>query len=79
MIFSGACRIETLAALANTTRLYLIWRYYRDVVLHNLPMRHTIASFTSARFGTVYVLKKSLHGWRAPVFLLGKSRDFISW
>lgn len=79
MTCSDTCRIETLAALANTVRFYLIWRYYRDVVLYNLPKRHTIASFTSARFGTIYVLKKSLHGWRAPVFLLGESQNLISW
>jgi hypothetical protein len=63
-------RAETLASLVNTVRIYLVWRYYRDWVLFHLARRHTIASFSGAKFGTVFVLKKSLHGWRATLFIL---------
>ena len=63
-------RAETLAALGNTLRIYLVWRYYRDLVLFHTEKRHTIASFTGAKFGTGYVLKWSMRGWHAVPFMM---------
>ena len=56
-------RAETLGALINSVRCYLIWRYMRDYYLHKLPKRLTIEEFTGANFGSNYVFKHNLHGW----------------
>ena len=63
-------RAETLGALFNVIRIYLVWRYYRDFVLYNIQKRHTIASFTGAKFGTSFVLKHSLTGWHTIPFIV---------
>ena len=51
-------------------RLYLLWRWLRDLELNSMPKRHTIETFTGSKFGSIYVLKYWLHGWRASIFLL---------
>ena len=56
-------RIETLGALLNSIRIYLVWKYLRDRELLKIPQSHMISGFTGAHFGSVYVLKKLFRGW----------------
>ena len=60
-------RIETLAALFNMCRVYLLWKYVRDRQLLMIPKRHTIQRFTGAEFNSMYVLKELLRGRNGPV------------
>jgi len=62
-------RVETLAALFNTLRIYLFFRWLRDYELSTMAKRHTIASFAGAKFDSVYIFKRWLHGWNASLFL----------
>jgi hypothetical protein len=62
-------RIETLAALLNTMRIYLVFRWLRDLEFSKMAKRHTIESFTGAKFNNVYIFKRWLHGWNATLFL----------
>ena len=62
-------RVETLAALFNTLRIYLFFRWLRDYELSTMAKRHTIASFAGAKFDNVYIFKRWLHGWNASLFL----------
>ncbi len=62
-------RIETLAALLNTMRIYLVFRWLRDLEFSKMAKRHTIATFAGAKFNNVYVFKRWLHGWNAILFL----------
>jgi hypothetical protein len=56
-------RAETLGALVNSLRVYLIFRYLRARWLIHLPMRLTIQTWTGATLDTKYMFKVNLHGW----------------
>ena len=60
-------RIETLAALFNMCRVYLLWKYVRDRQLLMIPKRHLVNRFTGAEFDSMYVLKELLRGRHGPV------------
>ena len=62
-------RIETIAALLNTIRIYLFFRWLRDYELSKMAKRHTIESFAGAKFNNKYICKRWLHGWNASLFL----------
>ena len=63
-------RIETIAALVNTLRIYLVFRWLRDYELMRMDKRHTIATFSNTKFNNIFVLKRWLHGYRASFFLV---------
>jgi len=56
-------RAETMGALANSLRCYLIYRYLRDRYLHSVPKRKTIQAVTDANLGAIYLFKLNTHGW----------------
>jgi hypothetical protein len=62
-------RIETLAALINMLRIYLLWKYLRDLTLNSIPKRHMITRFTGAEFRSIYVLKGLLRGRHGLVMI----------
>ena len=57
-------RAETLGALANSVRVFLVLKYFRDRWVYALPMRLTIESFTDAKLDGSYMFKTFSHGWR---------------
>jgi hypothetical protein len=62
-------RLETITALFNTLRIYLVFRWLRDCELSKMRKRHTIASFAGAKFDNVYIFKRWLHGWNGAFFI----------
>ena len=55
-------RAETLGALINTLRAYLLWKYFRDRKFLSMPKKHLIAGFTGAETNSVYAIKIMLRG-----------------
>ena len=53
-------RIESVLSCWNMLRIYTLWRYFRDYKLALLPKRHTISSFSGARFNSVTALFSAL-------------------
>ncbi|KAJ1491322.1 hypothetical protein T484DRAFT_1774734 [Baffinella frigidus] len=64
-------RAETLGALANVCRLYLLWWIYTNWMLADLPNRHTVAHFAKVKFGSMFALKRALNSWNAIGHILG--------
>ena len=56
-------RAETIGALANSLRCYLIYRYLHDRYLHSIPKRRTIMALTDSNLGATYMFKLHTHGW----------------
>lgn len=56
-------RIETIACVLYTFRLYLLWRCIRDSTLEKLPRRHTVARFTGVTMGSGLAVKRILKGF----------------
>ena len=50
-------RAETLGALVNSVRIYLIWPVVRDSILETLPRRHTISAFTNVQMSSAFAFK----------------------
>ena len=53
----------------NITRLFLLWRFFRDMLLRTLPKRFVLAKHTSVRFGNRFAFKTVLNSVRAPLTL----------
>lgn len=54
-------RAETLGAVINTLRIYLLFPVIRDIILNDLPLRHTISSLTDTETGAVFAFKVALN------------------
>jgi len=54
-------RAETIGAVVNSFRIYLLWPVVRDAVLESLPRRHTISSFSKVQMGSGFALKVILN------------------
>ena len=53
-------RIESVLSCWNVLRMYTLWRYFRDYKLALLPKRHTVSTFSGARFDSVKALFSAL-------------------
>ncbi|EKX47702.1 hypothetical protein GUITHDRAFT_106691 [Guillardia theta CCMP2712] len=62
-------RGETILAVINTFRLYLLWPVLKDQVLQSLPKRHTISSFTNIPMGSSFVVKKVIRSKFSLLFI----------
>jgi len=58
-------RIETMGALFNLLRFYLVWWVFTDWMLHDLPNRHTVAHFAKVKFDSLFAIKRALNSWHA--------------
>jgi len=62
-------RIETLATIFVSLRLYLLWRCTRDWNLSQMPKRHTVARFTRVQMNSGLALKRLLSGFKSVFFI----------
>ena len=62
-------RIETVFSSFNLLRIYLLWRWFADYTLADLPRRYTLAGFSRVKLGTAFILKRTLNGWYAFFYL----------
>ena len=62
-------QLETIFAVWNTGRLYLVARCVADIVLLRLPKRHTIATFSGVPIGYSFAFKRIFSDIAAGLFL----------
>jgi len=62
-------RIETLATIWVSLRLYLLWRCTRDWNLQQMPKRHTVSRFTRVPMNSALALKRLLSGFKSVFFI----------
>ena len=55
----------------NTTRLYLLARTVREIVLSRLPKRDQIARMSQARIGSSFAAKLCLNSWESGLYITG--------
>jgi hypothetical protein len=62
-------RIETVFSSFNLLRIYLLWRWFADYTLADLPSRYTLAGFSRVKIGTTFILKRTLSSWYGFFYL----------
>jgi hypothetical protein len=62
-------RIETVFSSFNLLRIYLLWRWFADYTLADLPRRYTLAGFSRVKLGTTFILKRTLSSWYGFFYL----------
>lgn len=67
----SAYRAETIGACYNILRCYTLWRFFCDMIIRNLPKRHTIGNFTGIKFDSSWVVKHLLDGWSGVWMIVG--------
>jgi len=63
-------RVETLLAVYNMLRCYTLWRCFVDVMMYQMPKRHTISNFSGVPFDWIFAFKKSLDGWSGVAMVM---------
>jgi len=61
-------RAETVFSVLGCTRLYLLWRVTRDIIIRDLPKRQMIEHISCVDIDSVFALKILLQGRLAFVF-----------
>lgn len=62
-------RIETVFSSFNLLRIYLVWRWFAEYALADLPKRYTLAGFSGVKLGTAFILKRMLSSWYGFFYL----------
>jgi hypothetical protein len=62
-------RIETMGCVWNMFRFYLLWWAFVHFMVHDLPMRHTVGSYSNVKFESLFALKRSLNTWYSFLYL----------
>ena len=64
-------RAETLGAVFNTLRIYLVWPVIRDQILSSLPKRTSISAFTKTPMGSAFAAKVIMNNTAASMLFIG--------
>lgn len=62
-------RAEALDFLVCSVRLYLAFRVFWHWMVSDLPKKHIVPLFSSARVGPFFALKRCFEGWQAIKFI----------